>query len=229
MTRKLIVISAGYLDAFMEQLPEYSLELCLFGSGVSALKNLPCINKLNLLGCIIVDPVIDKATLKECLPVLKTLQSIYNVPVTVAFNSLENKSIEAALAKVPNVTLLPFELLTDDVVNKCVQSILVQKQIYKLKEVNDVTASRLPRQSLHQLLSADALKVLKPVVNTNSYQSALLYEKVTGKSTLERLRKGMIASKYNAEVEDLSDIYAKSPSLFETLYAKYLIEGGADA
>lgn len=230
MTRKVIIISSGYLDSFKEQLSSYTLELCLFGSGVNALKNLPCINKLDLLGCIIADNVIDKTTLNECLPFLKTLQQVYNVPITIAFNTLENKSVEATLLKIPKVTMLPFELFTDTIIDMCMQSVLLKQGIYKLKDDSDVTASRLPKQSLHRLLDDNALYVLQPVVNTNSLANALMYEKIrTDNETVGRLRKGYIAQKYNSDVGDLTDIYEKSPSLFETLYAKYLSGGGGGA
>ena len=227
MTRKVIIISPGYLDSFKEQLSSYALELCLFGSGVNALKNLACINKLDLLGCIIADDVIDHTIIKECMPFIKTLQKIYNVPITIAFNSLENKSIEAELMKIPRVTTIPFELFTDTVVDMCMQSILLKQDIYKLKEGSDTTVSRLPKQSLHKLLDEDAMYVLSPVVNTSSLSNALLYEKVhSNNETVNRLRKGHIALRYKADVGDLTDIYENSPSLFESLYAKYLLGGG---
>lgn len=230
MTRKVIIISSGYVDSFKEQLSSYSLELCLFGSGVNALKNLACISKLDLLGCIIADNVISSEILHECLPFLKVLQQVYNVPVTVAFNTMENKSIEAELSKIQKVLMLPFELFTDTVIDLCMQSILVKQDIYKLKDSASTTASRLPRQNLHELLDSNALYVLRPVANTNSLDNALLYEKAhTDNEVTNRLRESHIALKYNSDVGDLSDIYEKSPSLFETLYAKYLSGGGVNA
>ena len=238
MKDKLIVISPGYLHAAKEELNKYSFDICGYGSPDLAYKNIICVNKRNVLGCLIIFDVMDKALLKSLCSYLELYTEVFDRPVCICHTQPIPKTKAEHLNNRADIYYVETEEITDVSFNKAVRFILAnEREAYTFTERKAYIPQTFPPFQPKKLITDDNSFILSPVNIRGSFEGTCKFDVVMQNYDLDKqlkeLRKALIMTKcpkemlslnlIEATIAQLDKIIKSNPNMFVLLTSIHLL------